>query len=121
MREPEGRSPRRGAKVIGDPGTHVIIHSLEGKLPKARRRSAGTIHEGMTFKDLRHFLTRHGFEPIQSEGAHKAFREAASGAMVVLPDYKDTDEIRPFHLASVRKLLAETGLADDEHPQRNTR
>ncbi|HEY3364718.1 MAG TPA: hypothetical protein VGK74_06700 [Symbiobacteriaceae bacterium] len=129
MRKAVKRLQERGAKMIQDSGNPVIIHLADEKASAvkepaktygkstrnvryygriARRRS--TIHQGITFKELSHFLVQHGFEQVRTAGLHKVYREKSSDAMVVLPAYKDSDEIRPFHLATVRKLLVERGL-----------
>lgn len=120
MRKGQPNLSKRGINIVESGANHVIIHAPDTQVAASaaevrppeqlyNRRTGTTIQPGITFMELRKLLTRHGFEQIKAAGTHKAFQEHASGALVILPDYQESDEIRPFHLASVTKLLVEQG------------
>ncbi|WP_446880057.1 type II toxin-antitoxin system HicA family toxin [Phormidesmis sp. 146-33] len=66
--------------------------------------------EDVTFADLEKLLLRLGFICRQTVGTHQVFQHAASSTLIVLPGYKPQELLRPVHLVSVRKILAENGL-----------
>jgi len=99
-------------QAILDQVQGVIRHwspQVQSPVQLHKHQTRTNLQPGNTYGELRKFLARHGFEQVRAAGTHKAFQEHESGALVILPDYQESDEIRPFHLASVTKLLVEHG------------
>lgn len=120
MRKGQPNLSKRGVNIVESGASHVVSHTPDTQVAASaaevrppeqlyNHRTCTNLQPGITFLELRKLLARHGFEQIKAAGTHKAFQEHASGALVILPDYQETDEIRPFHLASVTKLLVEHG------------
>lgn len=120
MRKGQSNLPKRGVNIVEGGANHVVTHAPDQQLAASaaevrppdqlyNHRSRMNLQPGVTFGELCQLLARHGFEQIPATGTHRAFKESRSGALVILPAYQDREELRPFHLASVRKLLVEHG------------
>lgn len=107
------------SRVIQSDGNEVLQHLPEQrKRPSLRhggrrgRMNKITLHRGMTFHELEQILQQLGFrEGLKSDG-FQSFREESSGALVILPAYKQEDEVRCHHLTTLAKLLVGKGLVE---------
>jgi len=55
-----------------------------------------------------------GFTCRVKEKEYRAYKHEASGAIVLLPDYPDSKEASPVHVAVVRSTLDDFGFAAPE-------
>lgn len=106
----------RGYKLINSPWTSSKVIVTSGGKGSARLlgrrvvRKPLQIREGMTFKEFKAILSALGFEGVQTTGNHKVYAEPKSDTVVVVPDYKDSDEVSVLHVRAVRRVLSEKGL-----------
>ena len=69
----------------------------------------------MTFAKLRKLLLGLGFTMTVTPTSHRFFAHEASGAEIILPNYRSNRIVLPHHLIAVRIMLDAKGLmeADD--------
>lgn len=66
----------------------------------------------ITYGELDALLGRIGFRPVKTAGPQKVFENPSFDALIVLPPVNAHECVRPHHLASVRRLVIEKGIAD---------
>ncbi len=64
------------------------------------------------FSTLRQILADAGFREVAISGSHLGFRHDKSDTLIVLPEYRATAHVAPYHLAQVRIMLDAKGLLD---------
>jgi hypothetical protein len=84
----------------------AVKPSLGGKSPRV------TLWRGMRYHEFRALLLGLGFHQVDKPGPFPAFREASSGALVILPSYADDEAVSTLDLNGFRQLVLEKGLAD---------
>jgi len=72
------------------------------------------MNNALNYGELEAMLRQLGFQSIASSGPQKVFQNATFGALIVLPPSGAAEPVRPHHLATVRKLVIEKGIADGE-------
>lgn len=72
------------------------------------------MNSALNYGELEAMLRHLGFRSVQSSGSQKVFQNATFDALIVLPPLSAAEPVRPHHLATVRKLVIETGIADKE-------
>jgi hypothetical protein len=68
----------------------------------------------LTYGELQALLRQLGFQTVRSSGPQKVFRNSTVDALIVLPPFSAAEPVRPHHLATVRKLVIDKGIADTE-------
>lgn len=99
------RKRRTRSHVIADLGAnHVEKHALRCGYP---------VHNPLTYADLDSLLHHLGFASVTSTGAQRVYENALRGAVVVLPPWEADAPVRPHHLAAVRRIVVEKGVAEE--------
>jgi hypothetical protein len=68
----------------------------------------------LNYGELEAMLGQRGFQSVQASGPQRVFENTAFDVLIVLPPLSTTDTARQHHLATVRKMVIETGIADGE-------
>ena len=68
----------------------------------------------ITFKALDRYLRSLGFQLVQTRGSHRMYRHANPDGMIALPGVRENTNVRPAHLAAVRRTLQNLGLIDSD-------
>jgi predicted RNA binding protein YcfA (HicA-like mRNA interferase family) len=68
----------------------------------------------LKYDELEAVLGQLGFQSVQSSGPQRVFQNSTFDAVIVLPPLNAAERVRPHHLATVRKLVIERGIADRE-------
>lgn len=78
-------------------------HKLSPKVMLKVKLGRGTI----TFAQLDQLLKAAGFAAVKTEGTHKLYQDSNSKALLVFPNYQETEQVRPIHLQAVRRALGQ--------------
>ncbi len=70
---------------------------------------------GMTFGELHRALESYGLE-VHDRPDCLVYSDPDGRPMLLLPRYKDDDEVRPIHVLTARRHLIAAGLLDDAPP-----
>jgi hypothetical protein len=66
---------------------------------------------GVTYAELEEALRGLGFTQ-RAAPTYQVFEHSASGAVIVLPDLGQDEQVRPHHLAAVRETLKWNGIGN---------
>jgi len=72
------------------------------------------MNSALTYGELAALLNQLGFQSISSSGPQQVFQNPTFDALIALPPSSPTEPVRPHHLATIRKLVVERGIADSE-------
>lgn len=64
----------------------------------------------MTAREVESLLREHGFELISQKGSHRKWRNAESGAQVVVPEHRG----RQLPLGTLREIMLGAGIPESE-------
>jgi len=68
----------------------------------------------VTFSQLEQFLTRHDFAGRRPATTHRIYEHSASGTQIVLPSRPGRERVSPYHIAMVRAVLRNSGIAYED-------
>jgi hypothetical protein len=72
------------------------------------------MNNALSYGELEAMLRQLGFELVPSSGPETVFENSTFDALIVLPPFSAAEPVRPHHLATVRTLVIEKGIADRE-------
>lgn len=64
----------------------------------------------MTAREVQALLRTHGFELVSQKGAHRKWRNPASGLQVVVPEHRG----RQLPIGTLRNILVNAEIPEDE-------
>jgi hypothetical protein len=67
----------------------------------------------VSYRQLDCVMLSLGFRVQVEKGKYRLYTHEATGALMTLPDRKLTELVSPMHLAGVRTVLANFGIADE--------
>lgn len=75
------------------------------------------IHEDVAYHDLERVLAQMGFVPSDARSPlakYHVFTHQPTDTIVMLPYYKDDDNVSPAHLISIRRVVSERGVIEPD-------
>ena len=72
------------------------------------------MRNAVAFSKLSDLLISLGFEMMRVRGSHIVFKNKESGSVVILPEKTRKSTLSRIHVASVKRILAECGLLDQD-------